>query len=184
MDLRTQNKAALREILKSKRRKPTSAEISAVNDSLVIMSADWSSVIGYWAMGYEIDLRPFYERCLAAGKRLGFPGWEGERYRIFSVTSLDDLAHVDPHGVQVPDKRNPEIMPDPDLHWLVPGLGFDVNGNRLGRGGGHYDRLLADYGGHWVGIACDWQIVAAIDTDVWDKPMACIVTPTATYPGV
>ena len=66
---------------------------------------------------------------------------------------------------------------------LIPLLGFDRKGNRLGQGGGHYDRALARLRPRrpWLlGIAHDVQEVSAIPTDVWDIPLDGIITPTRT----
>ncbi len=61
---------------------------------------------------------------------------------------------------------------------LVPGIGFDLNGCRLGRGKGYYDRLLADVSGTTCGIAFDEQIVESLPTEPHDVRLNCILTPT------
>lgn len=59
---------------------------------------------------------------------------------------------------------------------LVPGLGFDPGGNRLGHGAGHYDRLLAGCPALRVGVAFDCQRVERIPSRSGDEPMDWIVT--------
>ena len=61
---------------------------------------------------------------------------------------------------------------------LVPGVGFDVTGHRLGRGRGFYDRLLAEFSGIKCGVAFDHQFVAQIPAEKHDVRMNCILTPT------
>lgn len=64
---------------------------------------------------------------------------------------------------------------------LVPGLAFDRQGNRLGWGAGHYDRSFApvryDPVPVRVGIAYEFQLVDALDTEPWDVPMHAVATP-------
>jgi 5-formyltetrahydrofolate cyclo-ligase len=59
---------------------------------------------------------------------------------------------------------------------LVPGLGFDVNGGRLGRGGGFYDRLLAAGTACRVGVAFECQVVEALPLEPHDRRMEFIIT--------
>ena len=60
---------------------------------------------------------------------------------------------------------------------VVPGLAFDRQGYRLGRGGGYYDRFLARrVASTVVGLAFSWQIVPEVPRDPWDVPVGAIVT--------
>lgn len=59
---------------------------------------------------------------------------------------------------------------------IVPGLAFDRRGNRLGYGGGYYDRLLAEFAAPKVALAFSAQIVDAIPTEAHDQRVDMIVT--------
>jgi 5-formyltetrahydrofolate cyclo-ligase len=61
---------------------------------------------------------------------------------------------------------------------LAPGVAFDLQGHRLGRGKGFYDRLLADVRGVKCGVAFDEQIVDAVPVGPLDVGVDCLVTPT------
>jgi 5-formyltetrahydrofolate cyclo-ligase len=61
---------------------------------------------------------------------------------------------------------------------IVPGVAFTLEGRRVGRGKGHYDRLLSSVGGVKCGVAFDEQIVEAIPVEPHDVRMDWIVTPT------
>ena len=61
---------------------------------------------------------------------------------------------------------------------LVPGIAFDLQGRRLGRGKGYYDRLLAEVRGKTCGVAFDEQIVDEIPVEPHDIHVNCILTPT------
>jgi 5-formyltetrahydrofolate cyclo-ligase len=65
---------------------------------------------------------------------------------------------------------------------IVPLLGFTVTGQRLGQGGGHYDRYLAEHPTVIaVGIGWDCQLVDALPIEPHDQPLRAVVTPTRFY---
>jgi len=59
---------------------------------------------------------------------------------------------------------------------IVPGVAFDLNGNRLGHGKGYYDRLLEKTNAISIGLAFEFQIVKNIPTEINDKPVDLIIT--------
>ncbi|WP_448580226.1 5-formyltetrahydrofolate cyclo-ligase [Thermaurantiacus sp.] len=87
------------------------------------------------------------------------------------------------HGVAEAPPGLPEVFPD---LLLVPLLLFDRQGNRLGQGGGHFDRTLArlrrmgSASGpvRAVGVAFDMQEVASLPVEPWDAPLDAIATPS------
>src|SRR5205814_709954 len=71
---------------------------------------------------------------------------------------------------------------------LLPVVAFDARGNRLGRGAGFYDRSLAFrrhrrhlQRPHLLGLAHDFQRVAAVPVDAWDVPLDGVITDRAVY---
>ncbi|MCF6437969.1 5-formyltetrahydrofolate cyclo-ligase [Pseudoalteromonas luteoviolacea] len=81
-----------------------------------------------------------------------------------------------------------EICPIEQLDYLLmPLVAFDEHGNRLGMGGGYYDRTLANYySQRWVkpkliGLAHDCQKVSELPIEAWDVPLPAILTPTQYY---
>jgi len=67
------------------------------------------------------------------------------------------------------------LKTSPDL-FIVPGLGFDRELHRLGRGGGYYDKLLADVTVPKIGLAYEIQMVAKVPHTAYDVPMDTVVT--------
>lgn len=61
---------------------------------------------------------------------------------------------------------------------LAPGVGFDAGGHRLGRGKGHFDRILNAVRGVKLGVAFEWQIVERLPVEPHDVKLDGIVTPT------
>lgn len=87
-------------------------------------------------------------------------------------------------GIPEPVLRCPDVIPTRNHQViLMPLVGFDSQGNRLGMGGGFYDRTLASIRDYQVrpllvGIAHDCQQVASLPIQQWDVPLDAIVTPT------
>lgn len=69
----------------------------------------------------------------------------------------------------------------PDL-VIVPLLAFTADGHRLGQGGGHYDRWLAEHPDvPAIGLAWDCQIIDNLPVEDHDRALAAVVTPTRIY---
>lgn len=90
-------------------------------------------------------------------------------------------------GIEEPELACHNIVPlNQHQVILMPLVGFDNQGNRLGMGGGFYDRTLASVCKHnnrptLIGIAHDCQHVAALPAQDWDVPLDAIVTPSGIY---
>lgn len=102
-------------------------------------------------------------------------------YEMVPVTNGYADTRVGAYGIREP---LPELVAasreetcNENVIWLVPGLAFDRAGNRLGRGGGFYDRLLPGVRGTKVGVAYTWQLVDLLPTEPHDIPVDVIVTP-------
>jgi 5-formyltetrahydrofolate cyclo-ligase len=127
----------------------------------------------------EPDLCPLLIQALAEGRRICLPRIEWNRGKM-QPARIDSLADLETtrHGVRQP---GPEAIPVPldDIDLiLVPGLAFDLNGNRLGRGAGFYDRFLGQRksGPPACGVCFEAQIVDRIPTEPWDVPMNALAT--------
>jgi len=92
-------------------------------------------------------------------------------------------------GIPEPRVQARELVRAQELDLiLMPLVGFDDHGNRLGMGGGFYDRSLEflRHRGHWhkpqvLGIAYDFQRVNGLSPDPWDIPMQGVITDRAIY---
>ena len=81
------------------------------------------------------------------------------------------------YGVREPAATCEEIPLDQFDLVLIPGMAFDLQGNRLGRGRGFYDRILATASGVKCGVAYDFQLQEKIPTEPHDAKVNFIVTP-------
>lgn len=109
-----------------------------------------------------------YPRCLP----------EPREMVLHRVSGAHDLQADGLHGIREPSSDCPVVRPDEVDLALVPGLAWDRNGRRLGRGAGYYDRLFADP--RWRGIRCGLffaaQEVPSIPVDPWDANLHLVVT--------
>ncbi len=137
-------------------------------------------VLAYLALPDEPDLDALIEQAWRDGKRVAVPrvDWEARSMVAAQITSLTVGVTRGPHGVRLPPADAPHVPAGEIDVALIPGVAFDGQGRRLGRGGGFYDRYLAqpDLTVRRIGVAFEEQIVAAVPTEPWDVPMQAVVT--------
>ncbi len=111
------------------------------------------------------------------GMRFGFPRVMGDGLRFFEAGGLGELVPGG-LGVREPGMEAREVVPGDADVVLVPGVAFDRAGGRLGRGGGFYDRLLAELppGVLRLGVAFGRQVVAGVPMDGHDFCVDRVVT--------
>ena len=138
----------------------------------------------YAALPDELPTRPLFELARERGLVVCFPRVEGPDLVFARVGCWEDLV-PGRYGVLVPAPEAPRCAPG--SFWVVPGVAFDREGRRLGRGGGHYDRALAAgeaRGALRVGLAYEAQVVEAVPVAPHDQPVDVVVTECGTYgPG-
>jgi 5-formyltetrahydrofolate cyclo-ligase len=132
---------------------------------------------GYNAAGSELD--PI---ALTATTRwtdaVSARPWFADRSSEMLFRKFAGAQEPGPFNVLQPSASSPLLEPDT---VLVPLLAVDLKGNRLGQGGGHYDRALRRLRGTGkviaVGIAWECQIVDAVPAESWDEPLDFVATP-------
>lgn len=143
----------------------------------LILATPARAIACVWPLAHEIDLRPLCHQLSAAGRHVLLPDTppRGQPLSFRLWTPQTPLLRGR-FGTQVPDGP----LETPDL-ILVPLLGFDRSGNRLGYGGGYYDRTLATLPGvRSVGYALAAQEVEQLPTGPYDQPLSCLVTERET----
>ena len=123
---------------------------------------------------------PVLRDALETGKTLALPRCEGEGVmRAYRVARPSDLRRG-AYGIWEPDETCPPIEPDDMDLILVPGTAFDRQGDRLGQGGGYYDRYLAQTRAVRIGVCHDFALLDAVPTQTHDARMDGVVTPKHT----
>jgi 5-formyltetrahydrofolate cyclo-ligase len=117
----------------------------------------------YMPLSDEPDLNPLYTQL---SQRLAVPVEENGLWQFREVTDLL-FRPSENHGVRLPTVGKPVPAAELDL-VLVPGRAFTPHGDRLGRGRGIYDRLLADTPAVTLGIAYTIQMVSTLPTEPHD----------------
>jgi 5-formyltetrahydrofolate cyclo-ligase len=130
----------------------------------------------YASMPDEMPTHPLFDRACRLGRRVLWPRIEAGRLAFAACGRWEDLIPGH-YGVPAPPSACPAEPLGTDVLLLVPGLAFDAQGRRLGRGGGYYDRLLSDAGGAVpVGVAFDCQIVERVPEERHDRRVAALLT--------
>jgi 5-formyltetrahydrofolate cyclo-ligase len=135
------------------------------------------SILLYVALVGEVDLLLIFERAVADGKRIALPRFLPERDTYGAFFAGDNPLTPGAFGIPEPAQDNPVPLNRLDL-ILVPGVGFDLRGRRLGRGKGFYDRMLSEAPGVKCGICFDQQMLEAIPVEPHDVGVDYLATPS------
>jgi 5-formyltetrahydrofolate cyclo-ligase len=138
------------------------------------------SVLFFAPLPDELDVWPLLEDTLAGKKIAALPRFDSasNSYVACRVKNLRSEIVTGQFGIREPGANCVEIPLNRLDLVLVPGVAFDLQGRRLGRGRGFYDRLLADVRGVKCGITFDEQVVGEIPAGPQDVRMNFILTPT------
>ena len=135
----------------------------------------------------ELDTRPLIDQLWRAGKRVYLPvlhPFSPGNLLFLHYHPSSDLV-VNRLNIREPKLDVRDVLPLSQLDVLVtPLVAFDAAGQRLGMGGGFYDRTLQNWRRHRlqpVGYAHDCQQVDALPTEQWDIPLPAVITPSKTW---
>jgi 5-formyltetrahydrofolate cyclo-ligase len=138
------------------------------------------SILFFAPLLQELDVWPLVNEALAAGKVVALPRFvpETTSYIACRIRDPEQELKTGQFGIREPGDGCGQIsLNELDL-TLVPGVAFDPQGRRLGRGKGFYDRMLAAMRGKTCGVAFDEQIVRSVPVEPLDVSVNCILTPT------
>lgn len=138
------------------------------------------SVLLFAPMTDEPDIWPLVGEALSVGRSVALPRYcrPSDEYEACEVADPGRQIRLGHCGIREPDETG-KIIPWNKLDFvLIPGIGFGVDGMRLGRGKGYYDRLLGRTDGFKCGVAFDWQVMDGIPSEAHDIRLDCILTPT------
>ena len=136
----------------------------------------------YMACQGEVDLTEIMNNCKRTGKEVLLPRFNAttKNYEMAAVTDPEQDTEKGYYGILEPQQSFPavekDILRSESVAWLVPGVAFDCNGHRLGRGGGWYDSLLKDADGIKIGVCWDWQVQPQVPVDGEDVSVDIVVT--------
>jgi 5-formyltetrahydrofolate cyclo-ligase len=182
-------KAELRGRLLARRGELDPASAVAAADAVAARLAELVApealvVAAYWPLAGELDPRPALRDLAARGHRLALPRMQGLALPLaFHVWGWGQPLIRGGFGVMQPDPAAPPASPDV---VLVPLLGFDRRGRRLGYGRGYYDRTLralraAGAARLAIGLGFALQEVEEVPAGPADEPLDAIVTETGSH---
>jgi 5-formyltetrahydrofolate cyclo-ligase len=187
----TSSKDQLRKQLRAARR----AHVEALPDSIrgllfhrppapLLARIGDEAVIGLYHAGpFEAPAGGYARFFHEAGHTLALPRFADPAASMAFARHTDPYGESDlevgPFGMFQPDDDSEPLVPDV---LFVPLVGFTPTLVRLGQGGGHYDRWLAEHPRALaVGLAWDAQACETLPTEPHDKPLHAVVTPTRIY---
>lgn len=134
-------------------------------------------ILMYHSLPDELDTHGFIDKWFGR-KNFFLPRVNGVSLDILPYNK----ASLKLGAFHIEEPTGDETVSVNDIEMIVvPGMAFDSNGNRVGRGRGYYDRLLASTKALKVGVAYDCQMVDSIEVDSYDQPVDIVITETRTY---
>ncbi|PSU61925.1 5-formyltetrahydrofolate cyclo-ligase [Photobacterium phosphoreum] len=143
----------------------------------------------YLANDGEIDPQPFIEWLWQQGKSVYLPVLHpfSKGHLLFLHYAANTPMTTNRYGISEPKLDVRRVKPIAELDVIcTPLVAFDSNGQRLGMGGGYYDRTLSQWhqhrqGPYPIGIGHDCQYIPLLPNEKWDVPLPLIITPNHLF---
>lgn len=176
-------KDAIRENMRTKRKalKPEEREALQKQAQKNLFSlqefqlAEW--IFPFVSCGTEIDTTSLIQILLEEeSHRIAVPRVIGEEMEFVTIYSMQDLV---PGAMQILEPTGGQVVTAKEGLMLMPGLAFDLQGNRVGYGAGYYDRYLEKHDSsnlYKVAYAFDFQLVDQISAEEHDRRVDAVVT--------
>lgn len=169
--------------------------LGIIDKVLALLKSDFKGAyifLCFYPFGSEVNLMKLYEVLLDRGAQLYFPvsNKADNSLSFYRVLHLRNDFHKGAYNIMEPDDSLPEFNYEAiernksRVICLVPGVAFDTKLNRIGYGGGYYDRFLSNKAGI-IKIAPIYseQLFKAIDVEEHDIPMDYIITENKILKG-
>jgi 5-formyltetrahydrofolate cyclo-ligase len=166
------------------------ANLSARIQSQLIGSSFYAEaveIVLYAAKDNEVDTFLMLDHALRSKRRVLFPKIVSKD-SAFSLVCVSDREELRPGAFGILEPAGAEMVSPADLAGTlicVPGVAFSVSGQRLGRGGGYYDRFLAAANPQAItaGLAYPFQLLDRLPQSPHDRRLGLIVTASAIHPA-
>ncbi len=177
------DKKELRNLISSRKRQFSSRQLEVLSlDILARISRNAhfqqaQTILAYYSLPDEVNTHLLIEQLLKKRKKVLLPVViDNENMILREYTGQQDLKEgafhiMEPIGKQFPEQAYPQI----DIA-IIPGMSFDPQGNRLGRGKGYYDKFLQQVPYIYkIGICFDFQKVEQVPSEETDIIMDEVV---------
>lgn len=148
-----------------------------------------SFVLCFVSMPEEVETELIITTALEQGKRVALPRLRNSEMDFHVIPKYDIEWEVHSYGMKEPPADYPIFTPpehaQEDVLMVLPGLGFDHEGGRLGRGGGFYDKYLHHYRENILtfGVCFHFQLVDSVPTAEHDCLISGVVTEEGVFPS-
>ena len=191
------DKKSLRQYIKEEKQRHTATELSLFDSRLFCRIVEHprvkeaGTVLLYWSLPDEVDTHTLVESLAASGKTVLLPRVEGgTELSLRRFTAVEDMVRgaygiLEPQGEEVSAEALAALMPheadgtegEAAMVAIIPGVAFDAEGHRLGRGKGYYDRLLARLPKmHTIGLCYPFQYLDSVPAENWDMAVDEVIS--------
>ena len=174
--LKSQLRKKILKIREKNNKKNIQIDFDQIQKILKIEKTDKKIIGGYYPVNFEVDSLALLKKFKKNGFNLSFPVIKKNFQMNFYKWSFSDPLKVNKFGIPEPEAKNivyPDIL-------LIPLVAFDKNLNRLGYGGGYYDRLIERLSKKKkiikIGLAFTFQKINKVPINVYDQKLDYIVT--------
>ena len=178
------DKKELRRYIREQKRYFTPQQLGEM--SLSIMSSvlthprvqEEDTILMYHSLPDEVDTHSALDKLLAMGKKVLLPKVISDtEMTIHEYTGKDSLQPSEPYGILEPTTPELSIINCQLSIAVVPGMAFDRQGHRLGRGKGYYDRFLSRIPNIYkIGVCFPFQMLESIPSESTDVVMDEVIT--------
>lgn len=145
--------------------------------SKIILPFD--NIMLYYPINNEVDLRSLFLPLKELKKNIWLPVVSGKNMSFHFYENQNDMKSG-AYGIPEPQSSTTYKGKDENALVVMPGLAFTENRDRLGYGGGYYDRFLDSNDCYTVAVAFDTQIIDFIPNESHDKKPSIIITDKRT----
>ena len=160
-------------------RAKSAAVIGRLNEAGNLATA--RAILVYVSRGNEIETHGLIRDLLAQGREVAVPAFDADEKTYFASMVLDFENDLEEAKMRILEPRPYKLrraeMDRFDV-FLIPGLAFDRQGHRLGRGMGYFDAMLAGAVGTKIALAYDYQVIDEVPVKPHDVHMDFLVTET------
>lgn len=174
----TMHKDELRKYISQQKRQFTPQQLAQLSfpvlDRLRPLLCEAKVILAYYSLPDEVDTHTLIHELVAEGKTVLLP-------KVLDDTTMELRQYAGPQDLSEGAYHIMEPMGAPFKDFsqidvaLIPGLAFDPQGHRLGRGKGYYDRFLTAFKGKTIGVCFDFQKVAEVPVDTHDVAVDRVV---------
>lgn len=180
-------KSEIRKMIKEMKRKLEPNEINELSSQIAKrliqteMYEKASVIYPYVAYNQEVITNEIILDAWSKGKRVAVPKTYSDYMEFLYINDFNEL---EPGAWDIPEPTTSTIANESEVLIVMPGIAFDPEFNRIGYGGGFYDKYLATHPDtHFTKVALtyDFQIVDHLETEPHDQKIDAIITPTRIF---